>query len=314
MTNPRISDIRIYPVKGCAGKDVAEAYLTRGGLVVNGVKDHQYVVVSTDPGFVRANPKKGEYKEGLYYFLTQRDRRSKQDRSQGLSVMALIRPETTGDGLRLTWDNKDPIDIPGVMLGDFNYGDLPTKIWEDEFLAEDKGDRVAEWLSDHLGLRARLVRADASRRAKQDYVENDNPIGTQDAHPVHWFPIESVIELSQRMGSDISWQAFRPQVVVADMPAQYEHRIATGEIAGIPFIDPNPCYRCPVTMVDPKTGIVRKDGEPLKTLQTYKRWRKSETERPVIFGENMLPLGEGIIRVGSQLTVSGLRDPPIEYD
>ena len=310
MTNPRISNLVIYPVKSCAGIEVAEATLTRGGLAVGDIRDHQYVVVSTDPEFVRANPKKGEYKEGLYYFLTQRDRRSKQDRSQGLSVMALIRPEITGDGLSLNFINRDDISLPKE-----NYGVLPIKIWDDVSQAVDQGPHVAEWLSDYLELSVRLVKASGpfARRSRQDYVENDNPLGTQDAHPVHWFPIESVIELSQRMGNDISWRVFRPQVVVADMPAQYEHRIATGEIAGIPFIDPNPCYRCPVTMVDPKTGIVRKDGEPLKTLQTYKRWVKSETEKPVIFGENMLPLGEGIIRVGSQLTVSSLRDPPIEY-
>ena len=31
-----------------------------------------------------------------------------------------------------------------------------------------------------------------------------------------------------------------------------------------------PCHRCIVTVVDPETGIRNKNGEPLKTLRTYR--------------------------------------------
>ncbi len=57
-----------------------------------------------------------------------------------------------------------------------------------------------------------------------------------------------------------------------------------------------PCPRCVVTTIDKET--LKKNKEPLKTLNTY---RKREGE--AMFGMNVIPLGEGEIRVGMSVEI-----------
>mgnify|MGYP001613389921 CR=1 FL=1 len=61
----RIRHIMFYPVKSAAGIEVPYAMLTEGGLVVEGHKDHEFMIVSRDPSFLEAN-KKQPSQEGGY--------------------------------------------------------------------------------------------------------------------------------------------------------------------------------------------------------------------------------------------------------
>lgn len=292
-----IKHLAFYPVKGAGRIGVREAYLSREGLVVDGYKDHGFMIVRGEPN-----------QTGVYRFVTQRDKRHDKDRPQGLSVMTLIKPVLAGGVLKLTWKYDDPIAVPNLNEG----GRMKVKVWDDEPYAVDQGNEVAGWLSSHLSLDVRLVKAvDGSfeRKVKQNSVATDNPINFQDGYPIHWFSIESVRELCEKSGQEIPWQSFRPQIVVEGFAPHAEHKIYKGEVAGIPFIDPKPCERCPVTLVDQETGEVR-GKEPLRTLSKYKRWRKGKAP---IFGENMLPQGKGKIKVGDSLVAVSYRDPPLKY-
>lgn len=303
MTQQETSRIRhlvIYPVKSTAGIELPNATLTEDGLVIGHYKDHQFMVVRAEAD-----------ESGVYNFITQRDKRNKVDVSQGLSALALVKPRFIDDVLELTWRYDSPITVPY----DRNNGkELAVRIWDDTCYAIDQGDKLAEWLSDHLGLPVRLVKAEGSfsRMSRQTYVANSNPVRFQDAYPIHWFAVESVDELSQIAGQTIPWQSFRPQIVTEGAQPQFEHQIYSGQIAGISFIDPKPCDRCPVTLVDQQTGEVRKK-EPLASLSKYKRWRNRDGDLKVIFGENMLPLGNGTIRLGDELVVSTYRNPQLVY-
>jgi uncharacterized protein YcbX len=93
---------------------------------------------------------------------------------------------------------------------------------------------------------------------------------------------------------------------------QHEHQIASGRIVGIPFTNAKPCDRCETTNVDQETGEVQV-GRALTPLATYKKWRNDRGELKVIFGENMLPLGEGPIAIGDEITVDALREPALVY-
>lgn len=300
MSNPRIKHLMFYPVKSAAGMEVQNAILTEAGLQVHPYADHQFMVVRTNPDG-----------QGVYHFVTQRDKRNSQDKPQGLSIMALIKPALVGNTLQLTWNHQDAIEVPP----DRNEGiERLVRIWEHECLAVDQGDALADWLSEHVSLPIRLVKASGSfqRRTSEKYIPNANPLQFQDGYPIHWLSLESVQELSEKAGQAIPWKSFRPQIVVEGMPPRYEHQIHSGEIAGIPFIDPKPCDRCPVTLIDPETGMVR-GKEPLATLSRYKQWRNQQGELKVIFGENMLPLGEGAIAVGDMLIIQSYRNPPLAY-
>ena len=161
---------------------------------------------------------------------------------------------------------------------------------------------------------ARLVRATGSfaRATSQKYLPNNNTLRYQDGYPIHWFMQESVYELSEIAGQEISWRRFRPNVVIQGGAAQTEHLIFKGEIGSVPFVDPKPCDRCPVTTFDQDTSEYV-GPEPLKSLATYKKWRNKNGDLKVIFGENMLPLATAWIKVGDQLNLVSKRDPPLVY-
>lgn len=312
--NARIKNLVFYPVKSAAGIDLQTAALTEEGLEVGLYADHQFMIVRAQAD-----------ERGVHHFVTQRDMRSKRDTPQGLSAMALIKPQLVDDALRLTWNYQDPISLPP----DHDHGlEIPVKVWEHEGYAVDQGGRISEWLSGHLDLPVRLVKAAGSfnRKARQNYAPNKNPLRFQDGYPIHWFPIESVEELSDIAGQEIPWRSFRPQVVMEGMPPQYEHKILSGEIAGIPYSDPKPCERCPMTLVDQETGRVRElttvtapggrtltVQEPLFSLSRYKKWRNIHGEVKVLFGENMLPLGMGRVTLGDELVVTSYREPALVY-
>lgn len=292
----KIDHIVFHPVKGAGALETPRTRLTKEGIE----GDRQFMIVRAVAD-----------KHGVFHFITQRDKRDKSDKLQGLAVMSQIKPQFARDTLLLTWQGREPIEVPQ----DMNVGrEMQVQIWDDVVSAVDQGDRLAEWLSDHLKLDTRLVKAAGSfhRPARQNYVENDSTVRFQDGYPVHWFFQESVDELSQIAGEPIPWQSFRPNLVASGSPAQTEHALYTGEVAGVPFINPKPCDRCPVTNVDQETGEV-KNGRALTHLAKYKRWRKNTGEQVVIFGENMLPLGEGEIQVGDEIVLTERRNPPLGY-
>lgn len=207
----KIEHIVFYPIKGAAAIEAQRARLTKEGIE----GDRQFMVVRAVPD-----------EQGVFNFVTQRDKRDESDKPQGLAVMSLIKPQIVGDHLLLTWNGREPIEIPS----DYNAGrEVSVRIWDDVVQAIDQGHRLEEWLTDHLKFYARLVKATGSfhRDARQNYIQNTNTVRFQDAYPAHWFFQESVDELSQIAGETISWKTFRPNLVARGSPAQTEHVFAT---------------------------------------------------------------------------------------
>ncbi len=320
---PEIAQLRVYPFKSCGPLEVQQgtvlsaelpkAVLTPAGIeTVEGVKDHWFM-------FVRA-----EAEDGVHKKITQRDRRDKTDRTQGFSDMVHIRPQFHDGDLYLTWDGEDPIVVPLDNNNGNKY--LPVELWEGTYVAADQGNEVAEWASAHLTYPVRLVKASGpfGRFARQNYMNNTNPVRMQDGYPVHWFAMESVEELNVKaqefaaasggkvVFEQIAWESLRPQMVATGMPAQYEHTIHEGAVSGVVFKDPKPCGRCTVTKVDQHTGTVNK-LDPNAVLAGYKFWLNIRGEPETIFGENMLPKGTGTISVGDPIEVFSFRDPALQY-
>jgi uncharacterized protein len=290
----KVSRIAMYPVKGCARVDLQSTIVYRSGLR----GDREYMVV-----------KKETDAEGIHRFLTQRDKRTREEaKPQSLAILALIKPEIRDSELKLTWKGNDPIRVSS----DSGAGDTMRVIIHKEVIsAVDQGEQVAKWLSEHLGISVRLVKASGPfhRLARQNYMVNTNQIMFQDAYPIHWVMQESVDELSSMIGQEIPWTRFRPNIVGEGGEPQVEHQIHEGAIGDVRFIQPKPCTRCPVTTVDQEEGEKR-GTEPLTTLTKYKRWDKT---RELIFGENMLPLESGLIRVGDEISQLRVRNPPLVY-
>jgi uncharacterized protein YcbX len=68
-------------------------------------------------------------------------------------------------------------------------------------------------------------------------------------------------------------------------------RIGNVELAVV-----KPCARCEVTTIDKET--LERSKEPLKTLGRYRKQKLG-----AIFGQNVIPLNEGLIRLGTTVEV-----------
>lgn len=237
----------------------------------------------------------------LYNMMTQRD----------FPQMARFRTHIDDRLVGMDWDGEEKYWIEE----DRNSGlEFYSKLHDDIVVGVDQGDEVAEFLSDHLGTGARLIKVAGSfkRLAQQTYVKSDSPVNYQDGYSINWFTEASIEELSQRMKEEIPWQIFRPQIVVGGLPAQYEHQIFEAEINGVRFLNAKPCGRCVVTTINHETG--EKARNTLKDLGKYKLWINPQGEKKVIFAENSLIYADGDIAVGDPLHILSLRDPPLKFE
>ncbi len=296
----RVIQLGFRPVKGAGMVEgLEQAMLEPAGLSVGLYGDHEFMMVDAKPG-----------KDYVHHFLSQRNWLGRQE--QRFSAMARIRPVFVDGVIHLTWDYQDDIELPFYK----NDGDILTvEVQKDICEAVDQGDVLAEWLSDHLDYRIRLVKAAGPfrRLAGQNYIKNACPVRFQDRYPMHWVTMGSVNELSERAGYEIPWQTFRPQAVVDGMDAQYEHKVNSGLLAEIPFCNPKPCQRCAVTNIDQQTAEFKR-GRALVPLEEYKYWADEEHgDQGVIFGENALIFGSGPVRLGDEMVTLSIRNPPLVY-
>ncbi|WP_121335008.1 MOSC domain-containing protein, partial [Pseudomonas aeruginosa] len=69
-------------------------------------------------------------------------------------------------------------------------------------------------------------------------------------------------------------------------------------IGSVEFVVAKPCSRCILTTLDPATGERNEDREPLTTLKTYR-----EKDGAVLFGQNLIALGQGGLEVGMPVEI-----------
>lgn len=129
----RVSALRTYPVKGCAGYALPEGMMSSAGLQ----HDRSFLVVS-DEGSAR----------------TQRE----QPR------LALIQPVLSADGSRLVLHapGRDAVGIDVDTAGQRRE----VKLFGTDYRGIDQGHVVAGWLSETLGVGSRLVRVGFAGRAQ----------------------------------------------------------------------------------------------------------------------------------------------------
>lgn len=263
---PRLSALHVYPVKSCAAWSPAEAELRPRGLA----HDRRWLVVDAANG----------------RFLTGRE------------VPALVRLHATpaDGGLVLVADGRAPLTVP---LPEADAPRLAVTIWKDDVEAAC-ADAVADaWLSEWLGRDVRLVRMDArASRTVGGAAAPGVPVSFADALPLLAIGRAALDGLNARIGRALPMARFRPNLVIDGIEAHAEdrwHRVRIGEVE----LDAvKPCVRCVFTTIDPVTGERDADGEPLRTLKTYRR-----SERGITFGVNLVPRTLGTLRVGDAVQV-----------
>ena len=268
----RIAALNVYPVKSCAGIALDEALLVETGIEF----DRAWMVVDA---------------EGR--FITQRE----------LPRMALIKPTLKSEEMVLR--------APGMLALHLllNAVEAPCRVtvWRDEVAAYDMGDLPAQWFSDFLGRRVRLVRFDPAhkRLSSRDWtgeIEAENAFS--DGYPILVASVAGLDELNRRLvagGHDaVTMARFRPNLVIDGVESNGEDHLDE-----ITFDTPDgavrlklvkPCARCPIPDVDPATA---EQGHAVgDTLLTYRA--DTRMDGALTFGMNAVIL-EGIerpLRVG----------------
>ena len=260
-----VSSLIYYPIKACRGFEIESAKIERMGLQ----NDRRMMVIS--PESVQ---------------LTQRE----------YPRLALVTPTLVDGVVTLSAPGYDSLQF-GVQTSGPSY---PVSIWKSKGVqAIDQGDDSAQWFSDWLGTAVRLVHiAEGYQRLiDHEYAVNaDDHTGFADGYPILITSEAGLADLNSRLEKPVPMNRFRPNIVVRGGPAYVEdswNRIRVGDVE-LAVVKPN--ARCVVTTIDKDT--LEKSKEPLRTLETYRRHKLG-----AIFGQNVIPLNEGRIRLGMTVDV-----------
>jgi uncharacterized protein YcbX len=225
-----LSALFVHPIKSCGGLSPAASLLAETGVEF----DRHWIVV-----------------DGQGEMLTQRE----------LPRMALIQPTLRSSDMVLR--------APGMLALHIRLDAVEqparTRVWGDEVRAYDMGDLAAQWFSDFLGRRARLLRfdPDQQRLASREWT-GDIAAETAfaDGFPLLVTSTASMAELNARLAArgqpPATVQRLRPNLVFDGLQAFDEDHIdqitigADGGTVRIKLV--KPCTRCSMPDVDPATG------------------------------------------------------------
>ena len=262
----KVSGIFIYPVKSVRAVSLSQAEVRRRGLA----GDRRWVVVDRSGQFLsqRSHPK-----------------------------LALVSAAVETDG-------SISVDAPGmphlhvtVPLGNKR---LTVTVWDDTFEAAGGGSQAASWLSCYLGCPCQLVYMDqlAHRAVAPAYGQPGDVVSFADAVPLLLATDASLVDLNRRMAQPLPMSRFRPNVTIAGSEPWEEDRWKLVRIGSVEFEVTHGCARCVMTTIDQDTCEKSGDGEPLKTLATFRR-----DENGVYFGQNLVPRSVGTIAIGDPVEV-----------
>ena len=260
-----LSSLIYYPIKACRGFEVETSLVERMGLE----HDRRMMVVTPE----------GE-------FLTQRE----------YPRLAWVTPELRDGSLTLCAPGYDSVQLPIQSTGI----PWPVNIWKSEGVhAIDQGDEAAGWFSDWLGRPVRLVHiADGYlRRVNEKYVVSpDDHTGFADGYPILLTSEASLSDLNSHLERPVPMNRFRPNLVLRGCEPFAEDTWKRIRIGEVELAVVKPCARCVVTTIDKET--LERGKEPLKTLGKYRKH-----ELGAIFGENVIPLNEGRLRLGMNVDI-----------
>lgn len=244
----------------------------------------------------------------------QGDRRFMLTKLDGTFVTGRTHPDITAitcyfheEQLVLSHPSCESLVLKEVEFSSQYYA---TAVWGTNFLAQGCGFKAEQWISDLLGEPLRILYfGDKSERAVSGHEEHN--VGFADGFPLLITNQSSLEHLNERLLAPVSMAHFRPNICIEGAPAWAEDEWAQIKIGEAIFDLPKPCSRCIFTTVDPATALLDARKEPLKTLTEF---RQEAEGNNVMFGENMLVVKAGKIKVGDKVEVLKTKPKPSYQD
>ncbi|WP_296181746.1 MOSC domain-containing protein [Pseudomonas sp. UBA1879] len=264
-----LSALYRYPLKSCQAEPLQQAGFDELGLI----GDRRWMLVDEANG----------------RFFTQR---ALPHMSQ-LSVLW-----NAEGGVTLSAPGVAPLKVPLPENVEANLRGVT--VWRDTLRVPDAGDEAARWVSDFIGKPTRMVHVpkERARWLPSGYGTVNDRVAFADGFPLLLIGQGSLDDLSNRIGREQEMLRFRPNLVVEGAEAFAEDGWKRIRIGDMTFQLLTACSRCILTTIDPATGERNEDREPLSTLKTYR-----EKEGLVLFGQNMVSEGPGVVEVGMEVEI-----------
>ncbi len=261
-----LSGITIYPVKSLGGISLDSVRMESRGLHL----DRRWMLVDD---------------QGRY--ITQRK----------LPAMALLAVSLEPNALLIRHKTQtiDPLRIPLIP----ETGEVVrVKLWTGYTLGVVVSEQVNEWFSRVLDIKCRLIYMtdEMTHLVDSAYARALDKIAYTDGFPVLMIGQASLDDLNARLPEPVPMDQFRPNFVFTGGQAFEEDHWRSFRIGDHSFFGVKLCARCVMTTIDQTTG--KKSKEPLKTLATYRTFNGE-----VMFGQNVLHEGEGVVRIGDKIQI-----------
>eukprot|EP01038_Epipyxis_sp_PR26KG_P011586 gene11586-15519_t len=287
----KVSELWIYPIKGCAGIMVPTATINSRGLLF----DRMYMLVDKNGKFIsqRSFPKMALIKTSVY---------GEYDESVSLWIDA----------------DKRSLVISHTAFNENNV--IIVDVWGDKCEAYPAASSVNQWFSEVLGeegLRLVKMRKEFIRSTDMKYAKNGQA-AFSDGFPFLLTSNESLNYLNEKLHMPISMARFRPNIVIEGNEPFSEdffhqlrfHSYNHNDRHVISMVACKPCARCTVPNVDPITGIPDVNKQPMTTMKSFRTGEKigylnSKWKGQVFFGQNLDHEGRsgGIISIGDAVEV-----------
>lgn len=302
-----ISGLNIYPVKSCKGFACQKAKIWETGFAF----DRRWVIVQEKNG----------------KFETQRKDPKMAMIKTAIPAEALLdNPGESSEHLTLQVPGQDEFKVP--LQAGVDLKSRTCNVWEWTGDALDEGDLAAEYLSDFMGHKVRLMRyagdpgegtpqSNPKRRALNPAFSPPGlETGFPDKMPFLLVNESSLADLNSRCPEDIPMNRFRGNIVVTGAQSWEEDTFQKLRLGDTVFDVSSPNGRCVVTTTNQTTAQRSESMEPLKTLGEYRKggllgWDADPSwKHLVFFGWYVLAAQQGVLKVGDAVEVAERRSGP----
>ncbi|XP_037936666.1 mitochondrial amidoxime-reducing component 1-like isoform X1 [Teleopsis dalmanni] len=261
-----LEQVNLFPVKSCAPLKLAddvEVACEVLGLRLDSFRDRGFMIVNEN-----------------YEFVTGRQ----------YPQMVLIATKVL-DATRIEFSapNMESIVLNLAKIAEEEpVKDVHTTVWESKLDAMLCGDKYDKWFSKFIlnkeeGLHLvyypypKPVRTIRQRMAKEPHITNEDTGTFGDATSYMLMNLASISELNTHVPRPVNCLQFRGNFQLKmDVDEPYAEDswgwIKIGEEAVFRVV--SPCTRCLFTTIDVVTGKRDPDNEPLKTLNSIRKWKK----------------------------------------
>lgn len=273
MSELRLSEIWVYPIKSLGGIRVAQAHVKEKGLEY----DRRWMLVD---------------ETGI--FMTQRV----------LASMALLKLKMenlptgqAGGELRIAHSLKSTTHSISLTPSLSNKAE-EVIIWNDTVKAVEVNKETSAWFSEVLEKKCRLVYfpEQNSRAVDKNFSVNRENVSLADGYPFLIIGQSSLDHLNSKLEVPITMNRFRPNFVFTGGEPHEEDTWRNFTIGINHFVGVKPCARCAIPTINQDTA--EKGIEPSRTLALYRK-----KDNKIFFGQNLVSVDHQSVKEGDLITI-----------